>query len=257
MDFLLTPEALIALAALTGIEIVLGIDNVVFIAVVIAGLDAKQQRTARAIGLLTALALRVLMLSALISLLALTQPALVLFGHAYSWRDVILLAGGGFLIIKATHELYTELEGGSHLEDRPVATTGLFSAVVQIAVLNLVFSIDSTITAIGMARNFTLMVLAIVIAMIVMYVAAGAVSSFIRRHPATKILALAFLLIVGIALVAEGMGRPFERSVLYAAMGLSTIVAVLAMGGARRRRLRQAQAERVAARTDRSANASS
>jgi predicted tellurium resistance membrane protein TerC len=252
-----TPDMIAALIALTGMEIVLGIDNVVFIAVLISRLPEAQQRIARGFGLLLALALRLAMLGLVMALVAETAPVIRPLGWPLSWRDIILIGGGVFLIVKATHEMHIEAEGGAHLEDRPVSPSRLTSAIVQIALINLVFSIDSTVTAIGMSRSYPLMVAAIIIAMLVMYVAAGTVSRFLRRHPAAKMLALAFLMLIGVALLAEGLGTPFERPVIYAAMLLAAAVSLLSMGGARRRRLRQLQATRLASKAARSASARS
>lgn len=230
------PEGLLALAALTVIETVLGIDNVVFIAVLIARLPESSRLMARRLGLLLALGLRILMLFGVTTLLALSVPVFTGFGLSLSWRDIILIGGGVFLVVKATHEMFVASEGGEHLAEVPGTPTGLAGAIAQIAVINLVFSVDSTITAVGMSRNFTIMAIAICISMAVMYFAAGWVSAFINRHPAAKMLALAFLLLIGVVLIAEGAHNPFDQRILYASMAFSCAVAWMAMRGARYRR---------------------
>lgn len=232
LELIFSAEGLAALVALTAMEIMLGIDNVVFIAVLVSRLPLAQRAKARRIGLILALILRVAMLALLTTLLTLTQPLFTAFGHAFSWRDLILLGGGVFLIVKATHELLIEVEGGAHLPDPPISPGRLHSAILQIAVINLVFSIDSTVTAIGMARDFSIMAIAVAMSMLVMYLAAGWVSAFIHRHPGTKILALSFLLLVGVALTAEGIGKPIDRSVIYVAMAFTFLVAALSIRGA-------------------------
>lgn len=239
-DAVLSPEGLAALLALTAMEIVLGVDNVVFISVLVSRLPKDRQEQARRFGLMLALVLRVLMLLAVTTLLALTQPLVTIAGFALSWRDIILIGGGLFLVVKATHEMHVEAEGGAHLGDVPVKPTHVVAAVLQIGVINLVFSIDSTMTAIGMARDVTTMVVAVVVSMVAMYYAAGFVSSFLRRHPAAKQLALAFLMLIGVVLVSEGVHQPIDRRILYAAIAFTILVEFLAMAGARRRR-RQAR----------------
>ncbi len=218
-----TPEGWAALIALTAMEIVLGIDNVVFISVLVAKLPPEQAERARKIGLLMALGFRIVMLMAITAIMALTTPVFTILGNAISWRDLILLAGGLFLIAKATHEIHGEIEGDGHGPSGRKPKLFL-AAVAQIAVIDLVFSIDSIVTAIGMARDVSLMVIAVVISMAVMYLAAGAVGRFIAAHPTTKTLALAFLILIGVALCADAFDAHIPRGYIYFAMAFSALV---------------------------------
>jgi len=229
LDWILSPGVLASFATLTVLEIVLGVDNIVFISVVVGKLPGEQARRARQIGLALALILRVALLSVLFALIKLTQPAITLFGHGFSWRDLVLLAGGLFLLVKATQEIHKDVEARGEEEARLGAQGArAFGAVVaQIAVIDLVFSIDSIVTAVGIAEEVGVMIAAVVVAVAVMYVAAGAISEFIHRHPTTRMLALAFLLMIGFALVADGAGFHIPRAYLYAAMAFSTAVELL------------------------------
>lgn len=242
-DILLSSEGLTALVALTAMETLLGIDNVLFIAVLISRLRPDLQEKVRGFGLGLALLLRLGMLLVLTTLLFLAQPVFSFLGVPVSWRDIILVGGGLFLIVKAAHELLLEAEGGAYMPDVPAKPTSLVGAIVQIAVINLVFSIDSTVTAIGMSRSPTVMAIAITISMVLMYVAAGWVASFVSRHPGAKLLALGFLLLIGVMLLAEGLHNPIDRWIIYTAMFLAAGVAAISMAGARNQR-RQLRARR-------------
>jgi predicted tellurium resistance membrane protein TerC len=221
MPDLFSVESLIALAALTALEIVLGIDNVVFIAILTSRLPQKSQASARRLGLTLAMLSRIALLFAISWTMNLVQPLFKLWEHAVSGRDLILLAGGAFLLFKATHELHGQIEGGGSPE-KPQKASGTFWAVVaQIGVLDIIFSLDSVITAVGMARHISIMITAIIIAVLIMIIFAGTVSSFIERHPTMRVLALSFLILVGVMLVAEGMGKHIERGYIYFAMAFS------------------------------------
>jgi predicted tellurium resistance membrane protein TerC len=237
MAAFLTADGLLALATLTAMEIVLGIDNVVFIAILVGRLPAGQRETARRLGLVLALGIRVALLFAISWIMGLTAPLLTVLGRGVSGRDLILLGGGLFLIFTATWEIYDKLEA-SHAEQAAAAARSAFAWVlVQILLLDIVFSLDSVITAVGMANHLPIMVTAMVLAMLVMLVSAGTVSRFIDHHPSLKILALAFLLLIGVMLVAEGMGTHMEKGYIYFAMAFSLLVEMLNM---RYRQKRQA-----------------
>ena len=232
------PNAWAALVMLTAMEIVLGIDNVVFISVLVARLPEAQARIARIVGLTLAFVFRIIMLGMLSWIIGLKEPVATILGHPLSWRDIILIAGGVFLLYKATVELHQEAE---HDADDPAAkvVNSLGVAIAQIAVIDLVFSIDSIITAIGMAQQIEIMVLAVVISMLVMFAAAGSVSEFIKKHPTTKVLALSFLMLIGMSLVAEGSGFHLPRGYIYSAMAFSALVEGLNMVARRRRPARR------------------
>ena len=231
-------EPLIALIALTAMEIVLGIDNVVFIAVLAGKLPKEQQAKARTMGLAVAMVTRILLLCTLTWILKLDSPifSLVDFGIPASWlaeevnhvsvRDLILLVGGLFLIAKSVHEIHDKLEG--HGDGKRTGSRASFGGVLaQIAVLDIIFSLDSVITAVGMARELWVMILAIVLAVGVMLVFAGTVSRFVERHPTLKMLALSFLILIGVMLVAEGVGTHVNKGYIYFAMSFSLIVEAL------------------------------
>jgi predicted tellurium resistance membrane protein TerC len=227
-----------SLATLTAMEIVLGIDNVVFISVLVSRLEPDAAVRARQLGLGLALLFRVVLLIGLVWIIGLTAPLFAIWGHPFSWRDLILFAGGAFLLYKATHEIHKGVEGDDgHGPGKVPASFGM--VIAQIALIDLVFSIDSIITAIGMAEHVPVMIAAVVIAMIVMYVAAGAIASFIQRHPTTKMLALAFLIMIGAALVADSFGFHFPRGYIYSAMAFSAAVEVLNVLAQRRRATRR------------------
>lgn len=227
MDAFLTLDGLIALATLTAMEVVLGIDNVVFLAIVVGRLPDAQQPPARRLGLILALGIRIGLLFTISWVMGLTTPLLTALGHPVSGRDLILLGGGLFLIYKATWEIYDKLEA-AHAERPAEARRGTFLRVLsEILLLDIVFSLDSVITAVGMANRLSVMVAAMALAMLVMLVSAGSVSAFVDRHPSVKILALAFLLLIGVMLVAEAMGTRVEKGYVYFAMAFSLFVEML------------------------------
>jgi len=217
---ILTAENVIALLTLTSLEIVLGIDNIIVIAVITSRLPAALQARARTIGLALAMVLRILLLLAISWILGLEATLFTVAGRGISGRDLILLGGGLFLIAKATKEIHEKMEGAGH-EQRTRRVTTFAAAITQILLLDLVFSIDSVITAVGMARAVWVMVTAIVIAVGVMMIFAGTVSGFVERHPTIKVLALAFLVLIGVLLVADGLGQHLERGYVYFAMAFS------------------------------------
>lgn len=237
IELLTDPHAWAALVTLTVLEVVLGIDNLVFIAVLVSRCDPKQAKRARQIGLSLAFVFRVLLLAGLTWVMGLTASLFSLFGHDFSWRDLILIGGGAFLIWKGTHEIHSEVEG--QFEEQAARTSDSFAWVVaQLIAVDLVFSLDSIITAIGMAEQIEVMVAAVVIAMIVMYVASGPVSAFIARHPTTKMLALSFLLLIGVALVADGLDFHIPRGYIYSAMAFAAAVEAFNVLALRNRRKR-------------------
>jgi predicted tellurium resistance membrane protein TerC len=227
LDALLTADGLLALATLTAMEIVLGIDNVVFLAILVARLPANQQNMARRVGLTLALGMRIGLLLAISWIMGLTQPLFSVLGRDVSGRDLILLGGGLFLIAKATWEIYDKVEADHHAGPSAGAGRALALVLVQIVLLDIVFSLDSVITAVGMANDIAIMVIAMVIAMLVMLVSASAVSGFVNRHPSVKILALSFLLLIGVMLVAEGFGTHVDKAYIYFAMAFSLAVELL------------------------------
>ena len=221
------PATWVSLATLSAMEIVLGVDNVVFLSILAGKLPPERQPAARRIGLALALGTRLLLLLALTWLMGLTRELFRLVGHGFTGRDLILAGGGLFLIGKATFEIHDKLEV-RHEARRETGGAAAFGLVlVQIAVLDVVFSLDSVITAVGMASHLSVMVAAMVIAVAVMMVFAGAIGDFVERHPTVKMLALAFLLLIGVTLVAEGTGRPIDRGYVYFAMAFSLGVELL------------------------------
>ncbi|MDF1720425.1 MAG: TerC family protein [Minwuia sp.] len=235
MEWLSDPSIWASLATLTALEIVLGIDNLVFLSIVTEKLPEAQRPLARRIGLGLALGMRVALLSVVVWIASLVTPVFSIGDHAVSWRDMILLGGGLFLIAKGTYEIHAEVEG-QHGEGEAKASTSFAFAIAQIVALDLVFSLDSVITAIGMTQNLPVMITAVVIAMAVMLFAAGPVSRFIRTHPTTKMLALSFLLLIGTALIADGLHYHIERGFIYAAIVFSVLVEILNLAAQRARR---------------------
>jgi predicted tellurium resistance membrane protein TerC len=222
------PETWIALLTLTVLEIVLGIDNVIFISILVQRLPAAQRDRGRIIGLGLAMGMRILLLLTISWIIGLTQPLFNLFGRDFSWRDVILIGGGLFLLWKATTEIHESLEGAASHEATVAAGTASFGAVlVQIVLLDIVFSLDSVLTAVGMANDIAVMIAAVVIAVLVMLVASGPLSAFVHRHPTVKMLALSFLLLIGVTLIADGFGFHIDKAYIYAAMGFSVFVEAL------------------------------
>jgi predicted tellurium resistance membrane protein TerC len=235
-DWLTDPQIWGALFTLTALEIVLGIDNVIFISLVAERLPAEQRAKARAIGLGAALVMRLALLATIAWIIGLTAPAVTVFDFALSWRDLILLAGGMFLLAKATLEIHQSVEGEHHEADKGRALGSFGLVIAQIMLLDLIFSLDSIITAVGMTRHLPIMIAAVIIAVGVMFFAAAAVSGFIARHPTTKMLALSFLLLIGIALVADGLHFHIPRGYLYFAIAFSVLVELLNLSAARRRK---------------------
>jgi predicted tellurium resistance membrane protein TerC len=221
---LTSPEAWAALLTLTALEIVLGIDNIIFLSVIVSGVPSAQANRARQIGLALALLFRILLLSMLVWLIGLTEAVFTLSGAAFSWRDIILIAGGLFLIAKATHEIHNEVEVGEEAGGATRAANAFLWVIVQIIIVDMVFSLDSIITAIGMAQDLAIMITAVVIACLVMYVASGPVARFVAEHPTTKMLALAFLVLIGVALVADGFKFHIPRGYIYFAIAFSAAV---------------------------------
>jgi predicted tellurium resistance membrane protein TerC len=240
IELLGDPHAWAALVALSALEVVLGIDNVIFISVLVSRLPEAHAKRARQIGLALAFIFRILLLFTLTWLMKLTAPLVTVFGTDISWRDIILIGGGLFLIAKATHEIHAEVEARD--EDAEAGTVSPNSAflwvVAQLVLIDLVFSLDSIITAIGMAQDIEIMVAAVVIAMLVMYAASGPLSSFIAEHPTTKMLALAFLVMIGVALVADGFDFHIPRGYIYSSMAFAAAVEVINVWARRNRRKR-------------------
>jgi predicted tellurium resistance membrane protein TerC len=244
LDLLTDPAAWAALVTLTALEIVLGIDNIVFISVLVSRSSPRDAKRARQIGLSLAFVFRIILLLGLTWLMKLTYPVLSLFGREFSWHDIILIVGGLFLIAKATHEIHAEVEADDP-EDPTTRVHAAFSIVVlQIVAVDLVFSIDSIVTAIGMAQDIEIMIAAVVIAMIVMYVASGPIAHFIANHPTTKMLALAFLVMIGIALVADGFEFHIPRGYIYSSMVFAGAVEVFNVLASRNRKRNAARTKR-------------
>ena len=222
-DAFLTTDGLIALATLTFLEVVLGVDNVIFISILSGKLRPEQQLRARRLGLVAAMGMRILLLMSLAWMSRLTTPIFTLLGHGVSGRDLILIIGGLFLLAKATLEIHDKLEGEEGHSSAKVMPS--FSAViVQIMLLDIVFSLDSVITAVGMAEDPSIMVAAVVIAVLIMMFAAEPISAFVNRHPTVKVLALSFLLLIGVSLIADGLGFHIPKGYIYFAMGFSIFV---------------------------------
>ena len=226
MDWITSPEAWIAFGTLLALEIVLGIDNVVFISILAAKLEANQQAKARYLGLALAMLTRIILLFSISWMVQLTAPLFTVFSIEISGRDLILIVGGLFLIGKSTHEIHQKLEGeqgGSMARVAPTFT----GVIVQILLLDIVFSLDSVITAVGMVDHIGIMVTAVVVAVIVMIVFAGAIGRFVERHPTVKMLALSFLLLIGMTLMAEGFDQHISKGYIYSAMAFSVFVEIL------------------------------
>ncbi|MDR3472654.1 MAG: TerC family protein [Devosia sp.] len=225
LALLTDPSTWIAFGTLTAMEVVLGIDNIVFISVLVSRLPKASADTARSIGLLLALGFRIALLLILTWMIGLTAPVISAYGIDLSWKDLILIAGGGFLIYKATHEMHMAVEEPGEGEAKAAPPKGsLLMIIAQIILIDLVFSIDSIVTAIGMAQRIEVMIAAVVVAVGIMYAASGPVAGFITRHPTTKMLALAFLLLIGVTLAADGLGFHIDKGYIYAAMAFSTAV---------------------------------
>ncbi|MGH9659886.1 MAG: TerC family protein, partial [Bryobacteraceae bacterium] len=224
-DWFADPQAWIALLTLTSLEVVLGIDNIVFISILADRLPAEQQARARLSGLVVAMASRIALLFSITWVMRLTAPLFTVLSQEISGRDLILIVGGLFLLAKSTHEIHSKLEGDVEGETRKRAT--MTQVLLQIMLLDLVFSLDSVITAVGMADRVSIMVAAVVIAVGFMMAFAGAVSRFVNRHPTVKMLALSFLLLIGVALLADGFGQHIPKGYIYFAMAFSVLVEML------------------------------
>jgi len=220
------PQAWVALMTLTALEIVLGIDNVIFISILAGKLPVALQQKARTYGLALAMLSRIVLLFSLAWVMKLTDPLFLILGHGFSGRDLILIFGGLFLLGKSTHEIHEKLEGeAGHAAAGPPASFA--SVITQILILDIVFSLDSVITAVGMASDISVMVAAVVIAVIVMMCFASAISDFVNRHPTMKMLALSFLILIGVSLLAEGWGQHIPKGYVYFAMAFSALVEML------------------------------
>jgi len=226
MDWMSSAEGWIALLTLTVLEVVLGIDNIVFISILSGKLRPDQRERARRLGLSLAMIIRVLLLLSISWVMGLTAPLFALLGHRVSGRDLILLIGGLFLIAKSTHEIHGNLEGtDGHGPGQVVASFN--STIIQILLLDIVFSLDSVITAVGMVNEVSIMIIAVIVAVAVMMTAAGAISTFVQKHPTVKMLALSFLLLIGVSLMADGFGQHIEKGYIYFAMGFSVFVEMI------------------------------
>jgi predicted tellurium resistance membrane protein TerC len=227
MDWIASPEAWVALLTLTALEIVLGIDNIIFISILVGRLPEHRRQKGRVLGLGLAMLTRILLLLSLTWVMRLTSPLFTVFSHEISGRDLILIAGGLFLLWKSTREIHDNLEGEVH-EQRGVRATARFGAVLaQIALLDIVFSLDSVITAVGLAQHLAVMILAIVAAVVFMMFSSRSIGEFVDRHPTIKILALSFLVLVGVTLIAEGFDLHIPRGYIYFAMAFSVGVEML------------------------------
>ena len=234
MDWITNPEAWVALATLTVLEIVLGIDNIVFISILAEKVPAGARAKARQTGLALAMVTRIVLLFSIVWVMGLTRTLFELLGHEFSGRDLILISGGLFLLFKATREIHEKLEGEEHTEETK-GHASFLSVIIQIGVLDIVFSLDSVITAVGMAEDVGVMVTAVVLAVGFMMFSAGAVSRFVGNHPTVKMLALSFLLLIGMSLVADGLGQHIPKGYIYFAMGFSIFVEVLNLRIGRKR----------------------
>lgn len=226
MDWITEPQAWIALLTLTSLEIVLGIDNVVFISILAGKLPAAQQPKARQTGLLLAMVMRILLLFSISWVIGLTDPLFTVLGQEISGRDIVLLAGGLFLVAKSTREIHDKLEG-EHGERSAKVAPAFASVLIQIILLDIVFSLDSVITAVGMVKEIGVMVTAVIVAVGFMMLFAGAISAFVDRHPTVKMLALSFLLMIGVMLIAEGFDQHIPKGYVYFAMAFSVLVEAL------------------------------
>ncbi|MGH7117884.1 MAG: TerC family protein [Acetobacteraceae bacterium] len=244
MEWLIDPQIWAGLLTLTALEIVLGIDNLVFIAVLVARVRPAHQALARQLGLGLALGTRLLLLLGISWLAKLSTPVFSISGHGFSWRDLILIAGGLFLVFKGTTEIHRRIEAELPAAGAATPAAGLLGVVLQIAVLDIVFSLDSVITAVGMVSHLPVMIAAVVIAMSIMLVASGPTTAFVERYPTVKMLVFSFLLLIGTTLVADGFGIHVPRGYIYAAIGFSGAVELLNQLASRRRRARRAASDR-------------
>ena len=237
LEWLTDPQIWASFLALSAMEIVLGIDNVVFISILVSRMPQQQRLMARRIGLGLALIFRIIMLGTIAWMIHLTTPVFSIFGQGFSWRDLILIAGGLFLLVKGTREIHTGIEGEEdEVTAGKVAVNSMTTAIIQIAIIDLVFSVDLIITAVGMADHVEVMVAAVCVAIAVMYLASEPVAAFIERHPTTKMLALSFLLLIGAALIADGFQFHIPRAYIYFAMAFSAAVEVVNVLASRNKR---------------------
>lgn len=231
LELLLSPEAWVAFATLTALEIVLGIDNIIVIAILVSKLPERQRAAGRFFGLALAMVTRIGLLFSLVWLMGLTEPFLHIGNLAFSGRDLILLVGGLFLVYKAVTEMHDTMETGGHVETTTTGAAlkkvGLWAVVTQIALIDIVFSLDSVITAIGLVKHIEIMVAAIIVAVLVMMIAAKPISDFVEHHPTIKMLALSFLILVGVFLIAESFGQHVPKGYIYSAMAFSLVVEAL------------------------------
>jgi len=225
-EWITSPEAWIALGTLTALEIVLGIDNIIFISILVSRLPEHQRNLGRRVGLGLAMGARLALLFSIVWVMGLTEPWFTVFAREISGRDVILILGGLFLLGKSTHEIHASLEGVTKSEDE-TATATLWPVLLQIAVLDIVFSLDSVITAVGLAKHISIMAIAIILAVGVMLLAAKAIGDFVDAHPTIKILALSFLILVGVTLIVEGFDVHVPKGYIYFAMAFSVVVEIL------------------------------
>ena len=236
MEWLSDPQIWASLVTLTALEIVLGIDNLVFIAIVAGRLPPEHQNRARQVGLALALITRLALLASIVWIIGLTRPLFDVFGQPVSWRDIVLIAGGLFLLYKGTREIHQGLEGDRQTADAGTGRTSFSSVVAQIMLLDVVFSLDSVITAVGMANKLWVMATAIIVAVAIMLAASKPLADFVERHPTVKMLALSFLLLIGMTLIADGAGFDVPKGYIYAAIVFSVGVETLNQFAARRRR---------------------
>ena len=227
MDWITDPNAWAAFATLTALEIVLGIDNVIFISILAGRLPVSERARARRLGLGAAMIMRILLLLSIAWIVQLTDPLFTVFGEEISGRDLILLGGGLFLLAKSTHEMHMRLEGEEGGDGKAAAVASFGAVIVQIMLLDIVFSLDSVITAVGMADDLAIMIAAVVVAVGVMLAFAGPISSFVERHPTVKILALSFLLLIGVSLIAESFDLHIPKGYIYFAMAFSLFVEMI------------------------------
>jgi predicted tellurium resistance membrane protein TerC len=241
LELLTNPSVWAAFATLTVMEVVLGIDNIVFISVLVSRLPKEQADRARKLGLTLALVFRIALLLVISWIIALDNPLFELFGHGFSWKDLILIGGGGFLLYKATHEMHAEIEEPHTAELGRQATMAFGAIIAQIIVIDMVFSVDSIITAVGMADHVEVMIAAVIVAVGLMFVASGPIANFVAQHPTTKMLALAFLLLIGVSLVADGLGFHIPKGYIYSAMAFSVLVEAVNIIAKARRQARLAK----------------
>jgi predicted tellurium resistance membrane protein TerC len=228
VELLTSPETWIALLTLTALEIVLGIDNIIFISILANKLPVEQRDNARRVGIVAAMGMRILLLLGINWVIGLTEPIFEIMGRAFSGRDIILIVGGLFLVAKATWEIHGRMEGDDHVRETGARRGASFwGVIVQIMIMDIIFSLDSVITAVGMANDVIVMIAAVVIAVLVMLVASSYITRTIDRHPTLKMLALAFLLLIGVTLVVDGLGQHIDKGYIYFAMGFAVFVEAL------------------------------